>query len=108
MNLKALDVWLEPYWLDEEEDVLHIEIDDDPTCFQVGYIEVPPGEIYEINTFENEDGKIGAIDIIYPENFLSSEKSDQIYVLGVNLKDFVLKTLEEHEMNLIYATRGEI
>lgn len=108
MNLKALDVWIGAYWLDENIYVLYIEIDDDPTCYLVGEIEVPEKEKYDIFTKENEDGKIGRLDIVSPEAFINSEYANQIKVNGENLKSFVLKTLEEHEMNLIYATRGEI
>lgn len=96
MNLKPKDIWLSAYWLDENIDVLHIKIDDDPSCFQVGEIEVPDTERYEILTKENENGKVGRVDIISPEEFMNSNYANQIQLNGENLKEFVLKALEEH------------
>lgn len=93
MNLKALDVWLTPYELDEQYDVLFIQLEDDPTCSLVGFIEVPDGAPYEILTRENIEGKIAALEIIYPEEFLRSLSSNEIFFEGINLKTFVLESM---------------
>lgn len=95
MNLKALQVWVSPYWMDEQYDVLFIRISDDPTCTLVGFIEVPSGESYEILTRENENDLVGAIEIINPQGFMRSEKANEIMFHGQNLKQFVTETMNQ-------------